>query len=430
MNILVIGGGGREHALVRSIRRSSNVKRVWCAPGNAGISRDADCPNLDVDDPAAVLAWVRRNKIDLTVIGPEKPLTMGLSDKLEQEGYRVFGPSLAAAEIESSKVFAKEFMARHEIPTAGFEVFDAARAAKDYLRHQEERPMVVKADGLAAGKGVMICNGPEEALDAVNEIMEKGIFGQAGRRVVIEDYLTGQELSIFALTDGYDMKLLPTCRDYKRVGDGDQGPNTGGMGAYAPVDGVGEEILRDVEDRILYPTLRGLAAEGRPYRGVLFAGIMMTEQGPMVLEFNARFGDPEAQILLPLLNTDLVAEMASIAEGSLASGEMDWHDGCSVGIVACSEGYPGTPVVDRKIKGIEEAEAMEGVQVFQAGTRKAPRRTVLSAGGRVLAVVAQGSDREEARTRAYAGMEQIQFEGMHYRLDIAGESRIAAATKS
>ena len=430
MNILVIGGGGREHALVRSIRRSSIVKRVWCAPGNAGIARDADCPTLDVEDQATFLRWIRRNKIDLTVIGPEKPLTMGLSDKMEQEGFRVFGPSMAAAEIESSKVFAKEFMARHEIPTADFQVFESARAAKDHLRHQDDRPMVVKADGLAAGKGVIVCAGRDEALDAVNEIMEKGAFGEAGRKIVIEDRLAGPELSIFALTDGYDMKLLPTCRDYKRAGEGGVGPNTGGMGAYAPVDNVGEDILREVEQRILQPTLRGLATEGRPYRGVLYAGIMMTEQGPMVLEFNARFGDPEAQIILPLLSGSLLEEMASIAEGSLTSGELDWHDGCSVGVVACSEGYPGTPVVDRKIKGIEKAEALESVQVFHAATRKAPRRTVLTSGGRVLTVVAQGTDKEDARARAYEAMGLIEFEGMYYRQDIAGENQQVVASEA
>jgi phosphoribosylamine--glycine ligase len=422
LNILVIGGGGREHALVRAIRKNPGVKRVFCAPGNAGISREADCPNLQVDDIAAVVTWIRRNHIDLTVIGPEKPLTTGLSDRLEQDGYRVFGPSLSAAEIESSKVFSKEFMARHDIPTAPFEVFSSARAAKDYLRHRPNQPLVVKADGLAAGKGVMVCRNPDGALDAVNEIMEKGTFGEAGRRIVIEECLEGPEVSVFALTDGYDIKILPTVRDYKRALDGDQGPNTGGMGAYAPLDDVAEDDIRDIEERILLPTLRGLATEGRPYRGVLYAGLMMTDEGPMVLEYNARFGDPEAQILVPLLQSDLLDEMAAIAEGSLAHGELDWHDGCSVGVVACSEGYPGTPEIDRKIKGIDAAQEMDGVDVFHAGTRKAPRKTVLTAGGRVLAVVAQGPNRAAARALAYEALEKIQFEGMHFRNDIAAEA--------
>jgi phosphoribosylamine--glycine ligase len=422
LNILVIGGGGREHALVRAIRRNPDAERVFCAPGNAGIAREADCPNLQVEDISAVVTWIRRNHIDLTVIGPEKPLTTGLSDRLEQDGYRVFGPSRSAAEIESSKVFAKEFMARHEIPTASFDVFSSARAAKDHLRHQQERPLVVKADGLAAGKGVMVCDNLEEALDAVNIIMEKGTFGEAGRRVVIEERLSGPEVSVFALTDGYDIKILPTVRDYKRALDGDQGLNTGGMGAYAPLDDVDEDDIRDIEDRILLPTLRGLATEGRPYRGVLYAGLMMTADGPMVLEYNARFGDPEAQILVPLLRSDLLTEMASIAEGSLAHGELDWHDGSSVGVVACSEGYPDVPVLDRKIKGIDEADALDGVDVFHAGTRKAPRKTVLTGGGRVLAVVAQGRDRDAARTLAYEALAKIQFEGMHFRTDIAAVS--------
>ncbi len=425
MNVLVIGGGGREHALVRTLRKSPGVQRLFCAPANAGIAREADCPNLQVEDISAVLSWVKRHHIDLTVIGPEKPLTLGLSDRLEQEGFRVFGPSRSATEIESSKVFAKEFMARHEIPTAPFEVFTSARAAKDHLRHRPEAPLVVKADGLAAGKGVVVCADKDQAMDAVNDIMEKGAYGEAGRRIVMEERLEGPELSVFVLTDGFDMKLLPSCRDYKRALDGDAGPNTGGMGAYAPVDDVGEDDLRDIEDRILRPTLRGLASEGRPFRGVLYVGLMMTGSGPRVLEYNARFGDPEAQVLLPLLRTDLLAEMASIAEGSLAPGEVDWEDGCSVGVVASSEGYPGVPVVDRKVKGLEQAQEMEGVDVFHAGTRKAPRRTVLTAGGRVLCVVGRGPDRSAARARAYEALAHIQFDGMHNRRDIAGGDRQA-----
>lgn len=430
MKVLVIGGGGREHALVRAIRKNPDVERLWCAPGNAGIKNDADLPHLDITDNAAVQNWIRRNGVDLTVIGPEGPLTAGLSDQLEQEGYRVFGPSKAAAEIESSKVFAKEFMARHDIPTAAFETFDAPRAAKDYLRHRDKGPLVVKADGLAAGKGVMVCDGGDEGLDAINEIMEKGIFGDAGRQVVIEERLQGREVSIFALTDGFDLKMLPTCRDYKRVGDGDSGMNTGGMGAYSPVGDIEEETLQLIEDRILRPTLRGLASEGRPYRGVLYVGLMMTADGPMVLEYNARFGDPEAQVMLPLLTSDLLTEMASIAEGSLAHGEMDWHDGATVGIVACCDGYPGAPVVGAKIKGLEEALAGEGIEIYHSGTKKAPKRTYLTDGGRVLTVVARGSSRDDAAARAYSALSQITFEGMHYRTDIAGARPQASAAGS
>ncbi|MFQ5671132.1 MAG: phosphoribosylamine--glycine ligase [Acidobacteriota bacterium] len=428
MNVLIIGGGGREHALVQAVRRNPAVQRLYCAPGNAGIAREADCPNLKIGDPSAVLAYVRRNHVDLTIIGPEMPLTLGLSDLLEQESYRVFGPSRAAAEIESSKVFAKQFMADHDIPTAPFQVFSSARAAKDYLRHQPDRPLVVKADGLAAGKGVKVCNHRDEALAAVNEIMEKGAFGEAGRRVVIEEQLAGVEMSVFALTDGLDMKILPTCRDYKRALDGDRGPNTGGMGAYGPVEGADENTLRDIEDRILQPTLRGLAAAGRPYRGVLYVGIMMTAEGPMVLEYNARFGDPEAQVLIPLLSGDLLADMASIAEGSLTPGMMDWHEGTVVGVVACSEGYPGPPQVGRKITGLEEAAQVEGVAIFHSGTRRAPRRVILTAGGRVLTVSARGADRAQARARSYQALGKIHFEGMHFRTDIADPGPQALAS--
>ncbi|MFQ5718310.1 MAG: phosphoribosylamine--glycine ligase [Acidobacteriota bacterium] len=428
MKVLVIGGGGREHALVRSIRKNPDIERLWCAPGNAGIKQDAVLPGLDVTDVGAVLAWVRRNGVDLTIVGPEKPLTLGLTDRLEQEGHRVFGPSRAAAEIETSKVFAKEFMARHDIPTASFETFAAARAAKDYLRHCPDAPLVVKADGLAAGKGVMLCDDRDGALDAVNEIMEKGAFGEAGRRIVIEERLSGREVSLFALTDGFDLKLLPTCRDYKRVGDRDTGPNTGGMGAYSPVDDIEEEMLLQIEDQILRPTLRGLAAEGRPYRGVLYVGLMMTADGPLVLEYNARFGDPEAQVLLPLLTSDLLTEMASIAEGSLAPGEMDWKDGVSVGVVACSEGYPGPPVTGQKIKGLADLADDASIQIFHSGTRKAPKRTFLTNGGRVLTVVAHGDNRAAAAARAYQALAQITFDGMHFRSDIAGGGSMALAT--
>ena len=427
MKVLVIGGGGREHALVRALRRSPLLRRVACAPGNAGIAREADCPALDVNDPAAVLAYVRRNSVDLTVIGPERPLTLGLADRLEQEGHRVFGPSRSAAEIESSKVFAKQFMARHDVPTASFEAFDTARAAKDYLRHRPDAPLVVKADGLAAGKGVAVVAGNDEALTAVNEIMEKGAYGEAGRRIVLEERLEGRELSVFALTDGFDLKLLPTCRDYKRALDGDRGPNTGGMGGYAPAADAEEALLRQIEDEILRPTLRGLAAEGRPYRGVLYAGVMLTAGGPRVLEFNARFGDPEAQILLPLLTSDLLAEMASIAEGSLRAGDMEWADASTVGIVACSAGYPGPVALDRRIEGLDAVGRLEDVELYHSGTRRAAKRAFVTAGGRVLTVVGRGATREAAASRAYDALGRLRFEGMHYRTDIGRHPQPAAA---
>ena len=427
MKVLVIGGGGREHALVRALRRSPLLRRVACAPGNAGIAREADCPALDVLDPAAVLAYVRRNSVDLTVIGPEKPLTLGLADRLEQEGHRVFGPSRSAAEIESSKVFAKQFMARHEVPTAAFETFDTARAAKDYLRHRPDAPLVVKADGLAAGKGVAVVAGNDEALTAVNEIMEKGAYGEAGRRIVLEERLEGRELSVFVLTDGFDLKLLPTCRDYKRALDGDRGPNTGGMGGYAPAADVDEALLRQIEDRILRPTLRGLAAEGRPYRGVLYAGVMLTSDGPRVLEFNARFGDPEAQILLPLITSDLLEEMGSIAEGSLRGGDVEWADASTVGIVACSAGYPGPPLLEQRIEGLDAVGRLEDVEVYHSGTRRAAKRAFVTAGGRVLTVVGRGSTREAAADRAYGAIGRLNFEGMQFRTDIGRHTQPAAA---
>ncbi|WP_027717808.1 phosphoribosylamine--glycine ligase [Desulfovirgula thermocuniculi] len=417
MKVLVVGGGGREHALVWKIAQSPRVKEIFCAPGNAGIASLARCVPIGAEDVRGLVEFARREKIDLTVVGPEAPLTLGIVDEFSAAGLAIFGPSARAAAIEGSKVFAKQLMAKYGIPTAGFAVFDDHAAARRYIS-EKGAPIVVKADGLAAGKGAVVCRTVEEALSAVEEIMVKGVFGEAGRRVVVEEFLEGEEASVLAFTDGETVIPMLPAQDHKQVYDGDRGPNTGGMGAYAPAPVCTPEVMRAVEEQILRPTVRAMAREGRPYRGVLYAGLMITPQGPKVLEFNARFGDPEAQPLLMLMASDLVEVMEAVLGGRLAETQVRWHEGAAVCVVLASGGYPGPYRKGFPISGLEEAASRHpGVVVFHAGTALAEGR-VVTAGGRVLGVTARAESIEAAIAGAYAAVGEISFEGMHYRRDI------------
>jgi len=431
MRILVIGGGAREHALVWKIRQSPLVRGsrdVLCVPGNAGIAALATCLPLPPGGPgdvAALADLAREHRVDLTVVGPELPLTLGIADEFAGRGLPVFGASKAAARIEGSKVFAKEFMARHRIPTAAFEIFSSAREATAWLSSDERSfPIVVKADGLAAGKGVVVAQDRAEASNAVAMMMEQKRFGGAGERIVIEEFLNGVEASVFAVTDGSRMIPLATCQDYKRALDGDRGPNTGGMGAYSPSIELDEALERAVFDRIMKPAVAGLAQEGSPYRGVLYAGLMLLRTGdgglePLVLEFNARFGDPETEVLMPRIAGDIVPLLASGAAGSLDAGAdtIQWRREWSACVVLASRGYPETADKGRAIAGLEEAE-QAGTMVFHGATRQGPAGEVQTDGGRVLTVTSLGATLKEAVERAYAGVDRIRFDGMMCRRDI------------
>lgn len=414
MKVLVIGGGGREHALVWKLAQSPRVTKIFCAPGNAGIARLAECVQIAAEDVDGLLEFARRAEIDLTVVGPEAPLTMGAVDAFEEAGLKVFGPSARAAAIEGSKVLSKDIMAKYNIPTARYASFDNAPQAEDYIR-ELGAPCVVKADGLAAGKGVIVAVTVEEALEAVRLIMAHRAFGAAGDRVVIEEFLTGEEVSVLAFTDGETVIPMLPAQDHKQVYDGDRGPNTGGMGAYAPAPVCTPEIYRYTLENILVPTVKAMAAEGRPYRGVLYAGLMVTADGPKVLEFNARFGDPEAQPVLMMLETDLVDIMEAVIENRLNQIQIKWKNAAAVCVVLASGGYPGSYAKGDVIHGLDNVP--QEVQVFHAGTALKDGQVVTS-GGRVLGVTAFGTDIPAAIERAYQGVSAINFRGMHYRRDI------------
>ncbi|KJS15878.1 MAG: phosphoribosylamine--glycine ligase [Peptococcaceae bacterium BRH_c4b] len=414
MKVLVIGGGGREHALVWKISQSPRVAEIFCVPGNAGITGLAKCVDISGEDVDGLLAFALQEKIDLTVVGPEAPLTLGLVDAFEKAGLRVFGPSARAAAIEGSKVLAKDIMAKYGIPTARYAAFDTAPAAEEYIR-QLGAPCVVKADGLAAGKGVIVAATEQEAVDAVRLIMSQRAFGSAGDMVVIEECLVGEEVSILAFTDGETVIPMLPAQDHKQIYDGDRGPNTGGMGAYAPAPVCTPELYNFALEKILAPTVKGMASEGRSYRGVLYAGLMVTADGPKVLEYNARFGDPEAQPVLMLLETDLVEIMEAIIDRRLADIEIKWKKGAAVCVVLASGGYPGSYRKGDVISGLGQETA--GVMVFHAGTALRDG-TVVTSGGRVLGVTALGDDIPSAINQAYAGVRNISFEGMSYRKDI------------
>ncbi|MCL2336381.1 MAG: phosphoribosylamine--glycine ligase [Firmicutes bacterium] len=414
MKVLVIGGGGREHALVWKFSHSPRVKKIFCAPGNAGIAALAECVDLKPEDLPGIIALVRREKIDLTVVGPEAPLVAGLVDALEQEGYPVFGPRQRAAEIEGSKVLAKEIMLKYNIPTARYGVFDDPARAIDYIK-KTGAPCVVKADGLAAGKGVIVAEDQATALGAVDLMMKQRAFGAAGERIIIEELLRGEEASILAFTDGEKVIPLLPAQDHKRVNDNDDGPNTGGMGAYAPAPIMTDSLRQTALEKILLPTVRGMAAEDRPYRGVIYAGLMITERGPYVLEYNARFGDPEAQPILMMLESDLADILEGLLAGELDEANLRWHNGASVCVVLAAGGYPGDYRKGDVISGLEQMP--DNVVAFHAGTALKTNRTV-AAGGRVLGVTSLAENIPAAIDLAYQGVAKINFTGMHYRKDI------------
>jgi phosphoribosylamine--glycine ligase len=426
LRVLVVGGGGREHALAWSLARSPHVAQVYVAPGNAGTSwpaseRRAPAQSVAIadGDTAGLLAFARERQVDLTVVGPEAPLADGVVDAFGAAKLPIFGPSRAAARLEASKAFAKVFMREHDIPTADFALFDKYEAALKYVK-QQNRPLVIKADGLAAGKGVVVCDGPRDAERALHSMLVEREFGTAGATVLVEQRLVGREVSVLAFSDGRSVALMPPARDHKRVGDGDRGPNTGGMGAYAPAPDLDAAQLEAIRRTILQPAVDGMAARGTPYVGVLYAGLMLTEAGPQALEFNCRFGDPETQAILPLLETPLNQVLLACVEGRLDQAELRWHAGACAAVVLAAPGYPGAYPKGLSISGlgnIAADRAQEQVVVFHAGTALAAGLPVTS-GGRVLAVAALGDDLAAALTRAYARVERIHFEGMHYRRDI------------
>lgn len=413
MNILVIGSGGREHALYWKLSESPQTEQIYAIPGNPGMGASAE---IALDDHAAILRFVKEHEIGLVVVGPEVPLMNGLVDELEAAGIRAFGPRANAAEIEGSKSFAKDLMKKYGIPTARYEVFTAAEPARAYIR-QEGAPIVVKADGLAAGKGVIVAMTEQEALDAVDAIMEDHSFGDAGARVVIEEFMEGEEASLLAFTDGTTIRPMISAQDHKRAYDGDRGPNTGGMGTYAPAPVMTPEMTERAVEEILKPTIAAMAKEGRVYRGCLYLGLMVTADGPKVVEFNARFGDPETQVVLPLLDSDLVAIMCACADGTLADVPIRWKDGAAVCVVLASGGYPGHYDKGQEIHGLADAEAM-GALVFHAGTAMKDGKLVTN-GGRVLGVVGRGADISSAVDAAYAAATKISFKDAYYRKDIA-----------
>ncbi len=418
MRILVLGGGGREHVLAWRLARDPGVTHVLTAPGNPGAARVGRTTPVDLSSPDAMLALADRERVDLTIVGPEGPLDLGVADRFRQAGRAIVGPSRAGAALECSKAFAKGFMARHRVPTARFRVCDAVAEALDAVSGREFGfPVVVKADGLAAGKGVVIAVNREDAERAVRAAMLDRQFGDAGSRVVIEECLTGPEVSFFVLADGETAILFGSAQDHKRLGDDDRGPNTGGMGAFAPSPLLSPDLERDVMAQVVQPTLAGLRAEADPYRGFLYVSLMLTPAGPRVIEFNVRFGDPEAQVVLPLVAGSLSDTLMAAATGALAGHRAVFSSDRAVGVVLASRGYPASAETGRPIEGLELAEALPGVLVFHAGTRESDR-TVVSAGGRVLTVVGLGSTFEQAMSRAYTGVEQIHFDGMQYRRDI------------
>jgi phosphoribosylamine--glycine ligase len=416
MKILVIGGGGREHALVWKLSQSPRVTQVLVTPGNGGTGALPD----DLKD-LSPLACAQKAGVDLTVVGPEAPLADGIVNEFQARELKIWGPSQAAAQIEASKAFAKGFMQRWNIPTAASATFTEFAAARAYLQQQTEA-VVIKASGLAAGKGVILPDTPQAAMRALREMMIEKKFGEAGAEVVIEERLSGPEVSVLAFCDGQNFVTMPPAQDHKRIFDHDTGPNTGGMGAYAPAPICSPELLRQIEETILKPTLAGLRAEGSPYVGVLYAGLMLTRQGPKALEFNCRFGDPEGQVILPLLETDLLTIIEHSLAGALSTLEVSWKDAAAATVVLASGGYPGVYETGKPISGVAEAAQLDGVIVFHAGTRLTGDSQLMTAGGRVLNVTGVGPTLPEALERAYAGVSLIQFEGMHFRADIGAKA--------
>jgi phosphoribosylamine--glycine ligase len=420
MKILVIGSGGREHALVWKLRQSPRATKIYCAPGNGGIADEAECVAADVKSLNSMIAVANQIQPDLTIVGPELPLMLGVVDEFTRRGWRAFGPTRAAAQLESSKSFAKEFLQRHHIPTAHYAICDSSQQVRDALPHFHT-PIVVKADGLAAGKGVVIAKSKEEASTVAHEMLSGQMLGEAGSRVVLEECLEGDELSFLVVSDGERVAPLVAAQDHKRVGDGDTGPNTGGMGAYTTPAIVDDKMRDWLLAHIVRPVIAGMKDEGAEYKGVLYCGLMMTARGPMVLEFNCRFGDPETQPILMRLESDLVEAMEASIDGRTSDGDFKWSNDAAVCVAMASGGYPGTYQSGKKITGLEDVAKLEGVKVFHAGTSKR-EGGFYTAGGRVLGVTARAAELETAVQRAYEACAKIGFEGAHYRRDIAARA--------
>lgn len=416
MKILMIGGGGREHALIRALKQSPRVDAILCAPGNGGISRDADCYSIQPAETDKIVALAKSEKVDLVFVAPDDPLAAGLVDILAENGIRAFGPCRSAAEIESSKVFSKNLMKKYHIPTAGYAVFDAPGDALEYIRRQNSYPAVVKADGLALGKGVLICQDYAEAEKAVNSIMRDKVFGASGNRVVVEEFIIGPEVSVLAFTDGKCVKPMVSSMDHKRVFDGNRGPNTGGMGTISPNPFYTDEMAERCMKEIFLPTVEAMNAEGRPFKGCLYFGLMLTADGPKVIEYNARFGDPETQVVLPRLATDLTEILDAVIDERLSELDIRWKPGAAACVVMASGGYPGSYRKGIEIFGLNDDGQVAGATVYHAGTAYDGR--FKTAGGRVLGVTAVGANLDEALDKAYAAVSEIRFEGAHFRKDI------------
>jgi phosphoribosylamine---glycine ligase len=419
MNILLLGSGGREHALAWKIAASPLVTKLWCAPGNAGIAREAECVALDIADHAAVIDFCRANAVDFVVVGPETPLVAGIVGDLATAGIKAFGPSKAAAQLEGSKGFTKDLCKASNIPTAGYERFSDADAAKTYIRAQGA-PIVIKADGLAAGKGVVVAMTLDEALDAIDMIF-KGGFGGAAAEVVVEEFMRGEEASFFALCDGEHALALATAQDHKRAFDGDKGPNTGGMGAYSPAPVMTDAMCARVMDEIVHPTLRAMNAKGMPFKGVLFAGLMITDSGPKLIEYNVRFGDPECQVLMLRMMSDILPALLASSDGQLKNFDLRWFPEPALTVVMAAKGYPGDYAKGTRIEGLDEAAKVEGVEIFHAGT-VAKDGKILANGGRVLNICASGTTVAEAQRRAYVAVDRINWPGGFCRRDIGWQA--------
>ena len=416
MRVLVIGSGGREHTLCWKIAQSKLVDKVYCAPGNAGTALLAENVNIKADDIKALLKFAKDNRIDLTCVGPEVPLVLGIVDMFTESGLKIFGPSKGAALLEGSKIYAKEIMKKYGVPTADFKVFKDEKKAKAYVK-EKGAPLVIKADGLAAGKGVTVSSSIEEAIEAIDTAMVKKAFGEAGGKILIEEAISGEEASILVISDGENNVILDSSQDHKRVFDRDQGPNTGGMGAYSPAPVVTKEIFDEIIEEVITPVIKGMQKEGNPFKGVLYAGVMLTEYGPKVLEFNVRFGDPETQAILPRMKSDLVSIMLASISGDLGGKVAKWDKRSCVSVVLASGGYPGSYEKGKVIKGLEYFDDKDDIFVFHAGTI-ASDGNILTNGGRVLDVVGLGKSIKEAIDTTYLGCKKVKFENMHYRRDI------------
>ena len=417
MKVLVIGSGGREHAVIRKLKENRDIDTIWCAPGNGGISADAICVDIKAMDKEGLVAFAKENNVDFCVVTPDDPLAAGLSDAMEEAGIDCFGPHANAAIIEASKAFSKQLMKKYGIPTAAYEIFDNPDEAKAYIRNKGKYPVVVKADGLALGKGVLIANDEDSAMEAVTEIMEDHAFGASGNKVVVEEFMTGKEVSVLAFTDGKTVKPMISSMDHKRANDNDEGLNTGGMGTISPSPYYTSEIADTCMKTIFQPTIDALNAEGRTFKGCLYFGLMLTEEGPKVVEYNCRFGDPETQVVLPMLESDLFTIMKACHDGTLADVDVRWADGACACVIEASGGYPQHYEKGYEISGLDEDGQYEGITVYHAGTKKVDGK-YLTNGGRVLGITAKGSDLPQALEKAYAAVEHITFKNMHYRHDI------------